>query len=667
MTKDFFSFFKSEGSKLSNLKLWIIPFILLLFVLGFEQYNISNYKVTQEQKVIFQDVEKKNVDQFLNYRVYGIRGFRIFFLPTPISIFFINSVPIPDMNAFADSSEQLNFYKPINTKTVFELRKNWFMDYSGILLLIGTVLCIFYGFQSIKNPEYLRMLSSLISRKKLFWNVFFARALLLFLILLIFMIFSILLILLNGFMIPIDKYLVTFLFMGLGILLLAFSVGIFCGTIKSKVIGILCAVLIFAAFIYFIPTVQNIVTAESANKTTPTYKLEMDKLIIYMDWEKKMRKNEGIRDIGDPPSNNVKKRMLEYKENELKKLQKMEEEQIAQLESNKRIYQLIASFFPTTFYQSVSNEISSRGYNNLVDFCKYALKQKIQFIDLIIEKEYFSNYSKVEQFNAGNANIYEAHSDLPEFFLLGIFFFPLWIAAFAIPSYSRFKKTLCEEPEVETDDMEKPIPIHIQTNNTNCWEDDEEILPSYLFNLLSGEPSHAKGNEQLFAVQLNRRPWDTSAGKQDFIYLCNPQKFPKNDKTANFLNQLMDLTRVIKPKRDQIIEKLSLAPIMDKRIGRLNRDELGRVFLSILEMKSSAFYLFNNVGRKMTIDFALDLIEKMDELYNAGSTVLFINSRMDILYPGKLKKIYFRESNDWIDNVLDMSKAIPDHDGNMAE
>ena len=151
MIKISFRFFYLNANQLKNLKTGIILFIFLVLILGFVQNNLSDYKSTLEQKRNYlRSLREKKVEQFLNYRVYGARGFRLFFQPAPISNFFIKSMPIPDMNAFADSTEQLNFYKPINTKTVFELRKNWFTDYSGILLLIGSLLSLFYAFQSLK-------------------------------------------------------------------------------------------------------------------------------------------------------------------------------------------------------------------------------------------------------------------------------------------------------------------------------------------------------------------------------------------------------------------------------------------------------------------------------------------------------------------------------------
>lgn len=659
MIKAFFSVFRFQGNLLLNFKIVITLFILLVLTLGFVQNGISDCKETLEGKGLFQDFEKKKVEQFFNYRVYGLRGFRILFLPDPISIFFINSVAISDMKAFADSSEQLNIYKSLNNKTVFELRKNWFTDYSGIFLLIGTLLCLFYGFQSLKHLEFLRFLASITSPKKLFWNIFFARGLLIFLILLVFMGCSILLAGLNGFTIPIDKYVLSFLLICFGMLMLTFSVGFFCGTIKSKLPGILCALLIWAVFIFFIPTLQNIITAGNANSMTPVYQLEMEKLTIFMNWEKMMLEKEGIVKLGEKASKSFKNRMLEFKQNELKKLQKMEEEQIAQLDSNKQVYQLISIFFPTTFYQSVNNEISSRGFNNLVDFCKFALKQKLEFIGLIIEKEYFSNYSKVEQFNAGNGNIYKANPSLPEYFLLGIIFNLLWIAALLVPSYFRFKKNLFELPE-NKEDTQKHYDVVLQSKSFKSWNIFSALFFKQMYNILSNEIAELKKKGYDLDVYFDGQELNTVNKKQNFFALCHPTQIPGYLNVIHFIEMMMDLLNVDKAKRKEIQSRYSLTSFRSKCFRQLDMNELGQVFLAILDMKIFDIYLLNDIARDMSTDFCIALKDRMDALCESGASVLFLYSSTEYLvFKNSKPSKYFAELYHWY-NVVEDLKARND-------
>jgi len=659
MINCFLAVFKFEGKRLLDRKPLIILLMLLVFVLGFFLYNLSEYKGTQEQKRIFQDFEKKKVEQYLNYRYYGARGFRIFFHHDPISIFFSNSVPIPDMNAFADNTEQLDFYRSINIKTLFELRKNWFTDYSGILFIIGTLLILFYGYQALKSSENHRLPSSITGHKNFFWAVFFARGLWLLLFLIVFLACLILLAAIFGIMIAIDQYLLIFLLVSYGLIMTTFSVGFFCGTLKSAATGIAVALIIWMVLTFFIPTVHNIVIAGNANTMIPAYQFEMDKLIIYMDWERTMREKEGTVKPGEKPSESFKKRMLEYKENELKKLQDMEEEQIAQLKRTKKFYQFLASFFPTTFYQSVNNEISSRGYENQVDFCKYALGEKLKFIGIVIEKEYFSNYSKVEQFNAGNANVYKATPKLPEFFLLGILFNLLWIAAFVIPAYYGYKKRLAELPEHKK--TAKTLQdVELQRGTFKSWRVIGGLFYLQMYNLLSGNIAEFMKKRYTFQVSLDGQVLNTAAKKQNFIALSHPSEMPENLKVNAYTRLIMDLSGVDKEKRKEIEARFSLASFRGKRFNQLDMDELGQVFLAILDMKPFDIYLLNDVSRDMSFEFCLALKKKMDELKDSGSLVLFLYSSTDNLLTRSANSTkYFVESNHWY-NMVESSKDLKD-------
>jgi ABC-type transport system involved in multi-copper enzyme maturation permease subunit len=659
MMNYFLAVFKFEGKRLLERKSLFILLMLLVFVLGFFQNNISEFKETQEQKRTFQDFEKKKVDQYLNYRYYGARGFRLFFHPAPISIFFINSVPTPDMKAFADDTEQINFYRPITIKTLFELRKNWFTDYSGILFIIGTLLILFYGYKTLKSSEYLRLPASIIGHKKYFWAVYFARGLWLFVFLLIITALLVFLAAFNGIIITIDQYLLIFLLVSYGLVMMIFSVGFWCGTWKSTATGMAAALIIWMVFIFFIPTLHNVVTASNANAMRPIYKLEMDKLIIYMDWERKMREREGTVKPGEKPSESFKKRMLDYKDNELKKLQAMEENQIAQLKRTKKLYQFLASFFPTTFYQSVNNEISSRGYDNLVDFCKYALGEKLKFIGIVIEKEYFSNYSKVEQFNAGDENIFTAKPKLPEFFLLGILFNLLWSAAFVIPAYYRFKKNLCNLPEKEKDAPQPKEIILKRGKANNNWYVFDDLLKNQLLTLLFNEAHEFKKKGYSFKVFLDDQDLLTAKKQQNFLYLCHPKEIPGHFVMGHFLTLVMDLMRTATEKRKEIISQFSLEPAWKKKFCQLDIEELGNVFLAILELKTFDVYLIDDIGKGMLLDFCIALQDKISSLRDAeGAAVLFLWTDLSYVKKEKEKRLTFYECKDWI-NTIESLKQSP--------
>ncbi|HLP47671.1 MAG TPA: hypothetical protein VK469_17125, partial [Candidatus Kapabacteria bacterium] len=170
------AFWRYERRKFFSKK-YVAGFLALLaIVLAFHQYNTLEYKNTLAQVDSFKDFEYKKVDQFFNYRIYSTYGFRLMFQPAPLSIFFNNSVTVSDLNAFADGGERFYIYKPVYGKKIFDLKKNWVSDFSEIIMLIGGLLVLFYGCFALANMEYLRFLTSIAGKRKLFWGLYAARA-----------------------------------------------------------------------------------------------------------------------------------------------------------------------------------------------------------------------------------------------------------------------------------------------------------------------------------------------------------------------------------------------------------------------------------------------------------------------------------------------------------
>jgi len=624
---------------------------LLVLALGFTQLGVSDLKNSQAQKAVFQDFESKKVDQFFNYKIYSSYGFRLIFQSDPFSVFFFNSVTVPDLNAYADGGERLNIYKAIYGKNVFEMRQNWFTDYSGVMQLIGGLFALFYGYIFQTSAEYLRMLSSIGSKKEIFRSILFARMKTLFLVLLFVTACSFLLVLLNGVIIPIDIYALTSLFSSFLLLSFFFSVGFFFGLLKSKIAGVTSALMVWAIVIFIIPTVINIIISNKASEILPIYQLEIEKLKIYMDFENDWIKKEGVLNIGDKKTDKVKNYMMYYKENGLKNIQALENKIIDQMEANARLFQFLSSLFPTTHYQSVNNELSSRGYDELIKFCRYSLKQKVDFVLGVIEKEYFSNYSKVEPLFKGEDNVYKAHPGLPKDFLLGVLFNILWILAFLIPAYPRFKKNLLELEEKKKKDPDI-VEVKLDTVDVNSFQADNDLVTRQLYNYLSDEPGEFKKRGYSLKVTVDDKVLNMAEQKKEFLFLCHPSELPGDTKTGNYLDFIMDLMDIDKTKREDLASRFDLASIRSTKLKRLDDEQMGKVYQAILDMKQYPIYLFGDTFRKMGWEFCHPLVEKMIRLTNDGSLVIHIFENMDTIYRKKSKSCWFHKTNLWINQVI---------------
>jgi hypothetical protein len=119
----------------------------------------------------------------------------------------------------------------------------------------------------------------------------------------------------------------------------------------------------------------------------------------------------------------------------------------------------------------------------------------------------------------------------------------------------------------------------------------------------------------------------------------------------------MDLLELDKAKREEITARFCLESIQNKKFRKLDSEELGNVFLAILDMKPFNVYLIDDIGRGMYWDFCLALKNKLDVLWQAGSTVLFLSTPFVYRTKDRDAKRNF-ELYLWLDKVEATEKAL---------
>ncbi|MCU0289775.1 MAG: hypothetical protein MUF15_25700, partial [Acidobacteria bacterium] len=167
---------------------------------------------------------------------------------------------------------------------------------------------------------------------------------------------------------------------------------------------------------FVIQAALNNYIASKANNITVVEQLEMAKLNILSDFEKKAIENSITYKYGEKLTQPVKDAVLNYLNNEFQKIQLLEDNQVKEMKKVISFYQILSIFFPTTNYFSAGNEISSMGYFNLLDFYQYVQDSKEKFVKFYIDKLYFSDLSKfpeVVSFVKGDENIFKGKIYLP--------------------------------------------------------------------------------------------------------------------------------------------------------------------------------------------------------------------------------------------------------------
>ncbi|MCP4218486.1 MAG: hypothetical protein GY765_27880, partial [bacterium] len=182
---------------------------------------------------------------------------------------------------------------------------------------------------------------------------------------------------------------------------------------------------------------------------TSNYLLELEKLKILMGVEKDMFENVG------PPADAkieiVREQVEKHWNKEFKRFQDLEGRLQEEMTDNIRLFKYLSLSFPSTFYQSVGSEISSKGFENFIVFFQHVRQLKQQFIRFIIDKKYYGPSTKqlsadgkpvIESFIKNDENVFYADCRLPGGFGRGIFLTLLYSMLLFYTAYVLFKKSL---------------------------------------------------------------------------------------------------------------------------------------------------------------------------------------------------------------------------------
>jgi hypothetical protein len=301
----------------------------------------------------------------------------------------------------------------------------------------------------------------------------------------------------------------------------------------------------------------------------------------------------------------------------------------------------------------LNNEISSRGYESLMDFYDCVLKKKRDFFKTYLDNVYFSKYSKVESFfNEENENIFQTRARLPKFLLLGFAANLVYILILTFISYALFKKSLYGLPNRK----KQPVPLKKmalkpgQFRSLQVWGD---LLNQQLYALLSNETRAFKKKAYPLDVNLNGKDLSLAKEKQNFISLCSPTHIPGDIRVKDLIQLVSSLMKAPAVKKEAIIGKYQLTPLMRKPLHKLDLDQLGRMWLAILDIKPFDIYLMENITSEMTRDFAIKLKDRIDELWENNALVLFLFSdtflQLRNVEPGR----YFMENHRWVHMLED--------------
>jgi ABC-type transport system involved in multi-copper enzyme maturation permease subunit len=631
----FSSFFLFESKRFLCKRNAVIMLLLMFFLLYFVQTGINQYQETLKNNEEFKKIEKLMVAKYKTYSQYGATGIRMLFSPSPISVFFGNTGVISNLTAFLDSAARLRIFNSLKGKNGFVLKSFGFTDFSGIILYFGSLIALLFGFDSFHHKEYLRFLSSISNHRNVFVHIVLARIILLILTLMIIMGTSLILLTLNRLNLkPHDlSQFLNFCLVTLLLLLLFFFLGTIASTMKSKMVGLMTVTVIWFVLVFFIPAAIHAIIAGKAESITPVYQIEFQQFKELLDFEHRAITQQGVfNKEGKIPQEEIDL-MESYWNKEYTNIHKHEAKMQSQMKTNISLYQGLSIFFPSTFYFSATNEISSKGYDNLMQFYQTSGDLKLRFTRYYINQIfYYSNYSKVKSFINGDENMYYASSRVPGNFLFGIIVLMLYIVILSGVSFIRYKKSVFGF-ELDWKGGLKNPRLMLDTGDLRPFYVEDSRFASQLYNLLSGEIMAFKENGFEDKIYIDDFDMVLEPRERDFFYICRLRSMPGDIKAGALLKlvtRILGIRRKEKGESGKILlsnaPQASKAPYSNKPISRLNRMEREDLLLSLLRHETRPIYLINDISKNLSIGFVLRLTKVMEELGRDNALVIYLTS-----------------------------------------
>ena len=340
----------------------IFGFFVLMAVL-LVHVGISEYRVINYEAEVFNSAED------LKAKNYGGGTSHLYYMPSAMCVFFNAPGVLKRTRAVFDDKGYLDVNSPLLGGSAFEGLSGGFLNYSGFLLYLGSLLALLLGWDAMRNRQYLRTLSGFSGTPiMLFTAILLSRMALVTIVVAVTAaaawIFAVLsgmplrgtdLIRFGGFNWTALTTFDIFLLFGLII-----------GSFGSRTRSISALAGIWFFFLILVPgVVGKITTIHEGNITVDKVGSDLD----IMGEDGVLRKKEWPDGF-----------FADLKDDYVGVMRFADPLLAAQIEA----YMKISSLFPTTGYIAQSNELSSRGYSGL--YSLYTAAALAQMTDKINRK-----------------------------------------------------------------------------------------------------------------------------------------------------------------------------------------------------------------------------------------------------------------------------------------
>jgi len=575
----------SEAKRVTAKRL--ITFLLIFLVLSIIvlQSGIWKHRNENKQEEEFKALQKKSMSQISDIKTLTLRGLDIISISSPVTAIFSNSAPFKFLQSYINDAEKLKIDSSNLGKLTFESSSNKNIDISWMIMIIGSLLVMAWGFDSFRNTEYIKFLLSFARPIQVFLGIILARVFILILYLAFLTAVIIGQFLLNGIGLNGKDILaiLTFGLISLLVSVLFLIAGAIIGSIKNTSKAIITAFICWFCLVFLFPNIINeVCSRDSISNSKSLYSHEIDKLGIIMEHYSQVEKDLlQIKSI--PEKIEAVKKWNEIAWNStIKKIEKLETEMMTGIKDQAERLYLMNVFTPVSFYSSVNNEISSRGYNFLISFYKYVQGKQKGFVRYYFD-HIFDDYSKIEPFMKKEDYVFQARPSLPRYFGLGLVINLFYLLLALVLGYFAFLRAVF--PKSAKNENFDEIEIQMENGKFHSYKHDTSGFKEQLYNVL-------KGHAETFAGEVSIDGKRISPGDElDFVYLPGQKSIPQDVKGGSYLKLVFRLLNFSGDASKKAIEKVG--NLIDKNFGDMKPLEKLNFLLLLADLSKKRFLVID--------------------------------------------------------------------------
>lgn len=623
----------SSRQNLAVIILTLVPMLYCTFS------GISDFKKKPESIHRFKEIERKSFEKTVTYQMYSRSGIKQLFIPSATSILFKKSPIPPYLLAHFDSTIKLDISESFKGKASSPERVHGTIDFSSIFLSVFILWGMYMGYASFLNDEFLRLRTSSIGFRRIFFLSLLIKFVLISLIFSILYFSQVVIIQFSGIVFNSTDWagLMVFFYSSILIILFFFLVGVCIGNIRHGFSAAFALIISWIFFVYLIP----VAISSTADNDWPTmisdYDNWLEKYDLLMEFEKKCFEEAGVLNL-----NNIEaeRRFSElFTGKYFKEIESIEKSFKNNLKKNIRSYKNMSIWTPVTFHSDVMAEAGSMGYRNLLLF--YDLSQELQreFMFFYTDRYFFRDHNVMVNFIKGDENIYVAKSFVAKNYGLGIILTAFYCILLVQVSYFLTKRRIF--PKVKPDVRFSDIRINFEPGKQYSVYVYNQGLLKFLINSFIGDSEYV--TPKVFFG-------DTPCGhnnKKNILYLPNPGNLPGEITTVSFINTV-SVELGLMPSRIAEIKDAADKKTLAMPLRKLEKLEIARLLLELARSKEFDIYLFCDFVRGIDSDDIEELAESARTLRDRGAIIVDILTDLnawidsDVIYRFKFKESKFR-------------------------